>query len=76
MNVLVNTYYLDTLSEFFYLISFSLSMWFGFTKKLNLGFLEVPSNSPMQHFFRNFTLIFYFFFFNRSSCSDFLLGSC
>ena len=36
VNVLVNTFYLDPSSEFFfYSISFSLSMWFGFTKKVN-----------------------------------------
>lgn len=34
MNVLVNTFYLDPSSEsFFYSISFSLSLWFGITKK-------------------------------------------
>ena len=36
VNVLVNTFYLDPSSEsFFYSISFSLSMWFGFTKKVS-----------------------------------------
>ena len=64
MNVLVNTSYLDPSSEFFfYLISFSLSMWFGFT---NVVFLEVPSNSLMHLLFRNFALIFYFFPFDRN----------
>ena len=36
VNVLVNTSYLEPSSEFFfYLIAFSLSVWFGFTKKVN-----------------------------------------
>ena len=36
VNVLANTFYLDPSSElFFYSISFSLSMWFGSTKKVN-----------------------------------------
>ena len=36
VNVLVNTFYLGPSSEsFFYSIPFSLSMWFGFTKKVS-----------------------------------------
>lgn len=36
VNVLVNTFYLDpSLESFFYSISFSLSMWFGRTKKVS-----------------------------------------
>ena len=63
VNVLVNTFYLDPSSEFFfYSISFSLSMWFGFKKgEWFLVSLELPSNSPMHFLFRNFALIFNFF---------------
>ena len=63
VNVLVNTSYLEPSSEFFfYLISFSLSMWFGFTKKVNDSWFSLGCHLILLYTFCCVTLPYLLFF--------------
>ena len=64
VNVIVNTSYLDPSSEFFfYLILFSLSMWFRFTKKVNDSWFSLRCQLVLPCTFCFVTLTSSFIFF-------------